>query len=213
MPVAISTAPRLPYRLKLHHIECCSCNVNCMCQFGGGPDPGYCEFIIGYQVIDGHVGPVDLKGLKFVVVAKYPKAIHEGHGHVALFVDDKAGPPQVDAIVQVLSGKLGGMPWEALASTVEKFEGPILKPIEMKADGHRSSFRIADVLAVQQTPIKDAVTGEDKEIHVVYPKGGFLWDDGSIGQTAVMNVNYGGLKFSHAGHYAAAAEANWTNER
>jgi hypothetical protein len=183
-----------------------------MCQFGGGPVPGFCQFLIGWQVIDGRVGDVDLKDLKFVVAAKYPKAIHEGDAHVVLFVDDKAKPAQVDALVQVLTGQLGGMPWEALAGTVSKLEGPVLKPIEMKFQGNRSSFRIADVLEVRQTPLTDIVSGEEKEIHVTYPKGGFLWNDGSIAKTATMRVDFGTMKFNHERHYAAAAEANWTNE-
>ena len=203
---------RTPYRLKLHHIECCSCDVNCMCQFGGSPVPGYCQLMIGFQVIDGQVGTVKLKGVKFVVAGKYPKAIHEGDGHVVLFIDDKAKPAQVDAIVQVISGKLGGMPWEALAGTVSKFEGPVLKPIEMKVQGTRSSFRIAGVLEARQTPLTDVVSGQDKEIHITYPQGGFLWNVGSIAKTAAMSVDFGTLKFHHEGHYAAAAEANWTNE-
>lgn len=204
---------RTPYRLKLHHIETCSCDVNCMCQFGGGPVPkGFCQFMIGFQVIDGSVGEVALTGVKFVVAAKYPKAIHDGDGHVVLFVDDKSEPAQVDALVQVLTGQLGGMPWEALAGTVSKLEGPVLKPIEMHVQGTRSSFQIPGVLEVRQTPLTDIVSGEEKEIHVTYPKGGFLWNDGSIAKTAAMSMDFGTMSFHHEGHYAASAEANWTNE-
>ena len=212
MSMSMSTT-RTPYRLKLHHIETCSCDVNCMCQFAGGPVPnGYCQFMIGFQVIDGSVGDVTLTGVKFVVAAKYPKAIHNGDGHVILFVDDDASSGQADALAQVLTGRLGGMPWEALAATMSTFEGPVRKPIEMTVQGTRSSFRIPGVLEVRQTPLTDVVTGVEKEIHITYPKGGFLWNDGSIAKTASMRMDFGSMSFHHEGHYAASAEANWTNE-
>jgi len=203
---------RTPYRLKLHQIECCNCEVACGCQFGIGPLPGFCEFLIGYRVIAGRVGETAMDGLAFVIACKYPGAIHQGHGEVVCFVDDQATPAQLEALMTVLSGKAGGMPWEALAGTVEKFTGPVLKPIEMTVNGTRSGYRIPGILEVRQQPVKDPVSGEEKDMHIVYPKGGFFWDDGSVCTTAAMQVNYGGLTFHHEGRYACYAEANWTNQ-
>src|SRR5205085_1941541 len=115
----MSTAPaaKARYRVQADSIEACNCQHGCNCQFGGYPNDGKCEFIIGFQVTAGHIGDVLLNGLRAVIAAKYPKAIHEGDGHVVLFVDDKASDEQVTAFGAVLSGRLGGMPWEALAGT------------------------------------------------------------------------------------------------
>src|SRR2546421_1183363 len=129
------------YRVKADSVEACNCRHGCNCQFGGTPNEGKCEFIVGFDVKDGQFGKVPLKGLRAVVAAKYPKAIHEGHGHVVLFVDEKASQDQVDAFATILSGKMGGMPWEALAGTIEHFDGPIRKPIEMRLNGVRSEGR------------------------------------------------------------------------
>ncbi len=207
------TEKRTPYRVKLHHIECCNCTHGCNCQFAGHPDKGFCEFMIGFKVIEGRFGQVDLGGVTFIVGAKYPKAIHEGHGSVVLFVDQSARADQVQAVATILSGKMGGMPWEALAGTVENFEGPIQRPIEVTTNGTRSGFRIPGILEMSQTPIKDAVSGAEKEIHVVYPKGGFLWNDGNICTTTTMQINHGGFRFAYPGGYASTAVAEWTNEK
>src|SRR5688572_14173734 len=131
MPAA-ETATRVTYRLKADSIEACNCHHGCNCQFPGFPNEGKCEFIVGYQVTDGNVGPVSLNGVRAVVAAKYPRAIHEGNGHVVLFIDDNATQEQADAFLSILSGKLGGMPWEAIAGTIGKFEGPIRKPVEIE---------------------------------------------------------------------------------
>jgi hypothetical protein len=170
-----------------------------------------CHFLIGYRIQEGTFGTVRLDGAKFVIICVYPGAIHEGNGSVALFVDESLSQPQTDAIVQILSGKHGGMPWEALAATVTSFEGPIRSKIEMAVNGTSSSFRIPGVLELKQTPIKDIVSGQDKEVHIVYPKGGFFWNDGNVCTTATMNASHGKLRLAHPGGYAAHAIARWTN--
>lgn len=134
-----ANAGKTPFRVKAESIEACNCQHGCNCQFAGYPNEGLCEFIVGYEVKDGQFGDISLKGVRAVVAAKYPKAIHEGHGHVVLFVDDKASPEQVNALTTILSGKMGGMPWEALAGTIEHFDGPIRKPVEITISGERSS--------------------------------------------------------------------------
>jgi hypothetical protein len=210
----MSAAPveRTGYKVKAESIEACNCNHGCNCQFQGIPNEGKCEFIIGYAVKDGRVGDVSLNGLRAVVAAKYPKAIHEGNGHVVLFVDDKSSDEQVNAFVSVLSGQLGGMPWEAIAGTIGKFEGPIRTPIQIDVDGEQSTVRVPGFVDLQLTPIRDAVSGEPKEVHIVYPKGGFFWDDAKIATTATMRAQHGDFRVEWPGKYAAAAEVNWTNQ-
>ena len=210
--MASSPATKTPYRLKAESVEACNCHHGCNCQFQGFPNDGKCEFIVGFEIRDGSVGDVSLTGLRAVVAAKYPNAIHEGNGHVVLFVDDKASEAQVNAFATVLSGQLGGMPWEALAGTIGKFEGPIRKPIEMKIAGEKSLVRVPGSIELQLTPIRDAVSGEEKEVHIVYPKGGFFWDDARIATTESMRAAHGDFAFEHPARYAAAAEVHWSNQ-
>src|SRR4029079_12027365 len=139
-----------------------------------------------------------------VVTAKYPNAIHEGRGHVVLFVDEKASQEQVDGFAAILSGKAGGMPWEALAAMVERCDGPIRKSIQIDVAKEKSRVRVADAIDLQLTPLKDPVTGEAKEIHIVYPKGGFFWNDAAIATTSKMHVQHGDFKIEWPDRYAAA---------
>ena len=205
-------AGKTPYRVKAETIEACNCHHGCNCQFQGFPNEGKCEFIVGFDIKDGRVGDVSLNGLRAVVAAKYPNPIHEGNGHVVLFVDDKASEAQVNAFATVLSGQLGGMPWEALAGTIGKFEGPVRKPIEIKVAGEKSLVRVPGSIELQLTPIRDVVSGEEKEVHIVYPKGGFFWDDARIATTEAMRAEHGDFGFEHPGRYAAAAEVHWSNQ-
>jgi hypothetical protein len=203
---------RVPYQVKAESIEACNCQHGCNCQFAGFPNEGRCEFIIGFEVTEGRVGEVRINGLRAVVAAKYPKAIHEGNGHVVLFIDDTATEEQANAFATVLSGQLGGMPWEALAGTIGKFEGPIRAPVEIKAAGEKSLVRVPGAVELQLTPFKDLVSGQEKEVHIVYPKGGFFWNVGRIATTQTMRAQHGELSLEWPGKYAAAAEVNWTNQ-
>jgi hypothetical protein len=203
---------KTPYRVKADSVEACNCQHGCNCQFAGFPNEGKCEFIIGYDVKEGRVGNVSMNGFRAVVAAKYPKAIHEGNGHVVLFVDEKASDEQVNAFASILSGKLGGMPWEALAGTIGTFEGPIKKPIEITAAGEKSVVRVPGAIELQLTPFVEVKSGKEKEVHITYPKGGFFWNDARVATTSAMRAQHGGLKLEWPGKYAAAAEVNWTNQ-
>lgn len=210
--MATAASDRTAFRVKAESVEACNCQNGCNCQFEGFPNEGKCEFIIGFQVTDGRFGDVSLNGLKAAIAAKYPNAIHEGNGHVVLFVDDKAAPAQVDAFVTILSGRMGGMPWEALAGTIARFEGPVRKPVEITLAGMKSAVRVPGHIDLQLTPFVNPLTGEEKEVHIVYPKGGFFWNDGNIGTSKTMRAEYGGLKLEWPNKYASTAEVNWTNQ-
>ena len=211
MSATTTPVTRTPYRVKAMSVEACSCAHGCNCQFGGTPNEGICEFVIGFDVKEGQFGQVDLAGMHAVVAAKYPGAIHDGRGHVALFVDERARPEQIQAFATILSGQMGGMPWEALAGTIEKFEGPIARPIELSIEGQRARIRIAGAVELDTTPLRNPATGEEKEVHITYPKGGFFWNDGNVVSTSTMRVDHPSLRMSWPAKYAATAEVNWTN--
>ena len=201
-----------PYRITVHNIEACNCTHGCNCQFGGVPDKGGCEALIGGQVKDGSYGSVSLDGLRYVIACMYPKAIHQGNGRVAVFIDERASQAQADAIAMILSGQAGGMPFEALAGTITELDGPVRAPIDMTVNGTKSSYRIPGVLELSQTPIRDAVSGAEKEVQIVYPKGGFFWDVGNITSTASMYCNHGQIRFEHPGGFASYAVTTWSNQ-
>jgi hypothetical protein len=208
-PIAVA---RVPYSITVHNIEACNCSRGCGCQFKGYPDDGPCEALIGGEVKEGSYGDVSLDGIRYVIACMYPKAIHEGNGRVAVFLDDRATPAQAEAMTMILSGQAGGMPFEALAGTISSLDGPIRAPIELTVNGTRSAYRIPGVLELSQTPIRDAVSGQEKDVQIVYPKGGFFWDVGNITTTAKMYCSHGPIRFEHPGGFASYAVTTWTNQ-
>src|SRR3954471_10342024 len=94
--------------------EFCNCQFGCGCNFGGMPNSkdGSCRALVGMAIERGSCGDVDLSGVKCAAVVSWPKAIHEGHGECIFVVEPNATDQQIDAMAQIFSGKLGGMPWE-----------------------------------------------------------------------------------------------------
>jgi hypothetical protein len=211
--MATETANKVAYQAKVDWIEACNCQHGCNCQFGGYPNEGKCEFLLGFVIKEGHYGDVSMNGVRAAVAMQYPKAIHEGNGHVVLFVDDKATAQQAEAFTAIITGRAGGMPFEALAGTVGRFEGPVRKPVEIVSAKEHSKVHVPGAIDLQLTPLRDPVSGKDKEVHITYPKGGFFWNDANIATTQTMRAHYGDLKFEWPGKYAGAAEANWTNQK
>ena len=206
------TPTQTPYKVKGVYLESCNCDSGCNCNFGGFPDHGSCEAVVGIQIDEGNIGDTDLSGMKLVLVVKWPKAIHEGDGAAAIYSDESASEEQVGGIATILTGQAGGMPWEVLATTLSSLDGPHMKSIKMDVNGRNSGFSIDGICEVKFTPLLNPVTGDENEVHIVFPGGGMIWDDGDNAKTSVMNVDTGAIKFDHSGQSAIFAPVEWTNQ-
>ena len=97
-------------------------------------------------------------------------------------------------------------------ATIEKFEGPILRPIEITTNGQRGHVRIDGAVEVETTPIRNALAGgQEIEVRMVYPKGGILWNDGNMVTTSTMRASHDSLRLEWPGKFAVIAEVSWTN--
>ena len=207
------TQAQTPYRIKANWLETCNCDPGCNCNFGGFPDHGPCEALVGLRIDEGNFGDVDLLGVKAVLAIMWPKAIHEGNGTAAIFIDESASEQQVQGLATILTGQVGGMPWEILATTLTSLDGPVLKHIQMDVNGTNSGFSIDGILEAKMVPLKNPVTGEDNEVHIVFPNGGLIWNDGDNATTSTMKVDYGAVKFDHTGMSGIFAPVEWTNQK
>src|SRR5690606_21473152 len=101
--------------------EFCNCDFGCGCNFGGFPnsEDGSCRALVGMSIEEGRCGDVGLSGVRCAAVLSWPKAIHEGNGRCVFVVDPETTDRQVEALAQIFTGRLGGLPWEILGPTFE----------------------------------------------------------------------------------------------
>ena len=199
----------MAWQMKAKYYEACNCAYGCPCNMSGFPTHGKCEGSIGLLVLEGDREGVDLSGAKVAASVKWPGAIHEGNGSMALFID--ANEQQQQALLTILTAEDPGLPWEILAATVTDFHGPFFEPIEIEDNGTDSRVRVGGKLELQMETFTNPVNGEKHEVHMVLPHG-FIFTDGHIATTSVNKVDADGVTFDHAGNNAYYAEVEWSSE-
>jgi len=198
------------WALRGRGYEYCNCDFGCGCNFGGFPnsEDGSCRAFVGHDILEGHCGEVDLAGVKAAGIMHWPKAIHEGNGKAVFVVDPSTTDAQIEALGQIFTGKLGGMPWEILGQTFE-VTGLVKAPITIEGEGRRSTYRAEGVGEGRGEAFKNPVTGDDHETDVVLGKG-FIWKRGQCG-LGTYNVSAGGLSIGAEKSNWIYYEFDWTN--
>ena len=195
------TVKRTRWHLKGEGYEFCNCNFGCGCNFSGFPTSadGSCRAFVGLKIADGACGPVKISGVKCAAIYAWPKAIHEGNGKAVFVVDPAVTEKQVEALSQIFTGKLGGLPWEILAPTVQVV-GLVRAKITIEGKGRKSAFRAEGVGEGRGDTFKNPVTGEEHLADVHLPKG-FIWKKGECGQ--------GSFQAAAEGLSVSATKSNW----
>jgi hypothetical protein len=201
---------KTPWSLDADFVQACNCDYGCPCEFSAPPTRGFCEGTGVWKINKGHFGDVKLDGLAVAFGAHWPKAIHEGNGTLALFVDERATPRQREALLTICSGKAGGLPFEILATTFSKVLDPFFVPFEFKLDGRNSSVRIGDAWEVQTEPIKNPVTNEPESVKVEHATG-FIFKTAEAVSGKVCRVEVPGLKFSWPDKAAFVTQVHYSN--
>ncbi len=200
----------MAWKIKVKYYEACNCAYGCPCNMNGFPTHGKCEGTVAFQVLQGEKDGADLVGVKVAGSVKWPGAIHEGNGKMAVFID--AREEQRDAMIAILTAQDPGLPWEILASTISEISGPFFETVEIEDNGTDSHVRAGDKLEVKMESFTSPVTGDPHEVHMVLP-GGFIFQDGKICTTSINRVDADGVSFDHAGNNAYyVSEVEWSSE-
>lgn len=203
-------AQRTDWHLRGTGYEFCNCDFGCGCNFGGFPNSkdGSCRALVGLHIQSGACGSVDLAGLKCAAIVVWPKAIHEGNGKCVFTVEPTATDAQVDALAQICTGKLGGMPWELLGSTFAVV-GLEKAKITIEGAGVKSTFRVDGIADAKGDAFKNPVTGDEHFPTVELPDG-FIWTRGRCG-SGTFTAKAGDLALSFAKTNWIHYDFDWSN--
>jgi hypothetical protein len=200
----------IKWSLEADFIQACNCDYGCPCEFSAPPTKSFCEGMGAWRISHGTFGDVKLDGLGLAFAAHWPKAIHEGNGTCGLMFDERATPQQRDALLQICSGKLGGMPFEIIVTTFSKFLEPQYVPFKFNFNGRNSSVQIGNLMNVAVEPIKNPVTGEPESVRIEHSTG-FIFKQAECVSAAKMDVNVGELKFSWPNKAGFVTQVKYSN--
>jgi hypothetical protein len=135
----------MSWNLSGRYVETCSCELMCPCNLtiDHGATYDYCRVTLCFDIEQGEIEGTDVSGLKFVAIADSPKVMTEGNWKLGAFVDDNASDEQMDKLVKVFTGQLGG-PMEGLAPLIGEVLGVERATIQVDHDGVRHSVRVGD---------------------------------------------------------------------
>ena len=193
--------------------EPCSASPSDPCRTGAPPAStvrpifAHCEGVVGHRVVTGTYGSLTLDGLKWVLVVRWPGAIHERNGRGVVFLDVNARGSKREALEAIATGRAGG-PIGIFMSTVNAGLEVREAKIDFKLHGEKSFVRVADVVDVALEPILNPVTKAPHYARAVF-KTGLLTDAEDYFSNKVATAKVAGLTMDHAGKNAHTYLSNW----
>lgn len=202
-----SMARRTKWRLKVEHLMACNCNWGCPCSFDSPPTYGKCETALAYRVVEGKFGGVPLDGLKWILVAAWPGAIHLGNGRGAVYLDERAKGAKREALESVAMAKAGG-PMKVYMSTFVSEPEVFSAKIDFRFAGKGSVFRAGKSVHVELEPMRNPVTGKEHRVVTLLPTGLLTKREESF-SAKVFRVKTETFDFDYPGRNANASASLW----
>ncbi|MDN7929972.1 DUF1326 domain-containing protein [Burkholderia metallica] len=202
-----------PWEIQGTELMNCNCSYGCPCQFNALPTNGYCAAMGAISIDSGHYGDVVLDGVRIAVVFAWPGAVHEGRGKCQPIVDERASPPQRDAVLKIMTGQdtdpFATM-FAVFASTLEQAFDPIFAKIDfdVDVDARRGRIHVDGVFDVAGDPILNPVTGDEHRVRIDLPHG-FEYELAEIGSGT--SRSQGNIPLTLDGTYAQFARLHMNN--
>ena len=151
----------------------CNCDPGCPCDFNQFPTHDHCEGMVAMRIDKGHFGDVDLSGLCWAAVVRWPGAIHEGNGELQPIIDERADERQREALGQALSGQHGDTLMEIIAAVCPTVHEPVVAPFEFEFDLETRSGRMkaGDALETEVETLRGIDPPDPYRVIVQIPNG------------------------------------------
>ena len=137
----------MAWNLKGSYVETCSCELMCPCNlsFDHGATYDFCRVTLVFNIREGDVDGTDIGGRKVAIVGDTPKVMTEGNWKLGVFVDEETSDEQLEKLIGIFSGELGG-PMAALSPLIGEMLGVERAPIEVTDDGVRHIVKVGDAI-------------------------------------------------------------------
>lgn len=164
------------WEIKAREFSNCSCDYGCPCQFNSTPTHGYCRYITGFHIDEGHFGEIKLDGLNAAFTGSWPEAIHKGNGSFQVIIDERADEDQREALRKIFYGEEtepGATIFNVFMAMTTTVHDPLYKKIdfEVDIDKRTSKLLVEGLIEGKGEPILNPVTGEEHRARIVLEKG------------------------------------------
>jgi hypothetical protein len=112
-----------------------------------------------------------------------------------IFVDERASAEQRNALLTIMSGQAGGLPFSIIVQTLSRVLDPKFVPFVFESKGKNSSARIGNLARMQFSPIKNPVTGEPESVRIEHATG-FMFQGAEVVSASVCESTIPEMAFS-----------------
>jgi hypothetical protein len=146
----------MSWHIRGTYFESCNCDAICPCRRidgvpGGRSTHGICMGVLSWLIEDGAVNGTELSGQPVALASRYSDDEPASPWTWILYLDERASPPQRDALESIFTGRLGGdaethFPWAWKPSQLLA-----VRPVAIEVDHtrRRQRLRIRDHLSVR----------------------------------------------------------------
>lgn len=191
----------------------CNSPAICACDVGRTlPPQPFCASVLAMQIQEGYFDAVDLSGLRWAMVARWPGPLFGGSGALQLLVDEGASAEQRRCLTRVLNGEEGGSFFEIMAAVVTARPDPLFVPIHIELDPERRRARVnvPDRLEVDVEPLTAELTGEEQRVIIRVP-GGLAFREMEAARSRRLQAT-GAVSLDCHSTHAAMAWAEFSNQ-
>ena len=154
----------------------CNCSYACPCQFQAPSTHGNCKAVVGGIVDEGHFNGVDLSGLKWVFLLRFPGEVAEGNGSCQTMIDESATPEQREALEKIVGGECtqpGANMFNVLNSLMVDVKETLYVPItaEIDVDAREATVRVDGLVESTGSPIMNEFINEPHDIAIAISNG------------------------------------------
>ncbi|HXM01071.1 MAG TPA: DUF1326 domain-containing protein, partial [Chthoniobacterales bacterium] len=137
-------------------------------------------------------------------------AIHLGGGTVTIFIDERANQEQRQALENIAFGKLGGLPFEILATTFTTVQPTCFVPFEVRLDGRNSTAQVGNQILFGLEPVKNPVTGDPEFVRIEHATG-FIFKGAEVVSARDIRVSSGNINFQYSNKAGFVTEVHYHN--
>jgi len=192
-------ATQTSWRIRGDVMEACSCATTCPCNFGSDPTPLPCEVVIGWRIEEGHYGDTRLDGLNVALYARIPGNVFQGNWTVGVYLDQRAGQQQTEALGDIFSGNAGGWP-AMLSPLIGNLLAPKQVPIQFRTVDGEHTISVPGLLEVGTERVPNPLPGQPpldpKVSDLAVP---FYTGPASVRRSRTLRLSDPGMSFQHPG--------------
>lgn len=203
------------WKIKSNTFGNCNCAANCGCQFNLPSTHGFCQFVEGGHIEEGHFNDISLTGLNWVFMIIWPGEIAEGGGKRQIIIDERADEAQRGALATIVAGDAcapGSNHFFVFGSMCSEFLETLYLPITYEIDINNRTARlfVPGLIDGRGEPIVDSFSGEPFHIALARPSGSFEFTYAEIG--AGTSKVEGELPMDLQGSYAQYCVHNYDQD-